>query len=243
MAFPLAHPAAVLPFRRWCPRVLSLPALVIGSLTPDFGYALAVWNLGGVSHRFFGIFVFCVPIGMALAVVLHRLRHWIVRLFPAGYRKALQPLCKVPLPTWRSLALSVMLGAMTHYVLDALTHRDGWIVERIACLNAPVIVVHGYLARVHHLLYHGTTFIGAFFLCVAAHKWADETLRSGKSPLPLKRWMVALVFAGLATLLSLHHHIVKTLLAEIATGTGMLLAVAGFVFCTSFEGGKEPAQP
>ena len=38
MPFPLAHPAAVLPFRRYCSRWLNFPALVIGSLVPDLGY-------------------------------------------------------------------------------------------------------------------------------------------------------------------------------------------------------------
>jgi hypothetical protein len=41
MPFPLAHPVAVLPFRRYCPRFFSLPALVAGSLVPDYGHPKA----------------------------------------------------------------------------------------------------------------------------------------------------------------------------------------------------------
>jgi hypothetical protein len=37
MPWTFAHAAAVLPLRRCCPRRLHFPALVIGSLTPDFG--------------------------------------------------------------------------------------------------------------------------------------------------------------------------------------------------------------
>jgi hypothetical protein len=49
MPYPLAHPAAVLPLRRLCPRRLSFPALVVGSLCPDVGYPLGVSRF---SHSF-----------------------------------------------------------------------------------------------------------------------------------------------------------------------------------------------
>src|SRR5437762_2617545 len=51
MPFPLAHPAAVLPLRRYCPRFLSFPALVIGSIAPDFGYCFGDLNVEDLSHR------------------------------------------------------------------------------------------------------------------------------------------------------------------------------------------------
>jgi len=39
-AFPVAHPAAVLPLRRFAPRHLDFAARVIGALSPDFACAL-----------------------------------------------------------------------------------------------------------------------------------------------------------------------------------------------------------
>jgi hypothetical protein len=44
MPFPLAHPAAVLPLRRYCPKYLSFPVLIVGSLVPDVGYCLGRLN-------------------------------------------------------------------------------------------------------------------------------------------------------------------------------------------------------
>jgi len=52
MPFPVAHPAAVLPLRRYCPRYLSFPALVVGSLSPDLGYLFGHLHADWFSHRF-----------------------------------------------------------------------------------------------------------------------------------------------------------------------------------------------
>jgi hypothetical protein len=52
MPFPVAHLAAVLPLRRYCPRYLSFPALVVGSLSPDLGYLFGHLHTDWFSHRF-----------------------------------------------------------------------------------------------------------------------------------------------------------------------------------------------
>src|SRR6266404_5342332 len=62
MAFPLAHPAAVLPLRRYCPRGFNFAALVVGSLSPDAGYLFGQRNVDEFSHRVVGSFGFCLPV-------------------------------------------------------------------------------------------------------------------------------------------------------------------------------------
>jgi hypothetical protein len=64
MAFPGAHPAAVLLLRRYLPWCLSFPALIAGSLSPDFGYLFRAMHADWFSHRFWaGSFGFCLPAG------------------------------------------------------------------------------------------------------------------------------------------------------------------------------------
>ena len=90
MPFPLAHPAAVLPLRRCCPRYLSFPALVIGSLCPDSGY---LFHAGNFSHRFLaGSFGFCLPVGLVLVLVFYGVRRPVIGILPASYRRLLLPL-------------------------------------------------------------------------------------------------------------------------------------------------------
>src|SRR5882672_6336607 len=69
MPFTLAHPAAVLPLRRW-PR-LDFVALVIGSMTPDFGYYLLLPDMRLETHSFAGSLETCLPVGLLLVLLFH----------------------------------------------------------------------------------------------------------------------------------------------------------------------------
>lgn len=126
MPFPLAHPVAVLPLRRWCPRHLSLIGLVIGSLTPDTGYAVREWDLNKFTHSFAGSFAWCLPVGLLGVLLVFALRRPLAATLPAPHRLALEPLCTRPLPAWWRIALSVLIGAWTHIVFDAVTHESAW---------------------------------------------------------------------------------------------------------------------
>ncbi len=124
MPFPLAHPVAVLPFRRWCPRPLSLVALVIGSVTPDAGYTLRHLDFDHFTHSALGSVLFCLPVGWISTLVVFALREPLASVLPSPHRQALLPLCTHPRPAWWQLALSVFLGTWTHIVFDRLTHES-----------------------------------------------------------------------------------------------------------------------
>jgi hypothetical protein len=84
--FPLAHPAAVLPLRRYCPRYLSFPGLIAGSLSPDFGYLLGHLHVDQFSHRFWaGSFGFCLPAGLLAVGAYYLVRPPLLALLPARY--------------------------------------------------------------------------------------------------------------------------------------------------------------
>ncbi len=124
MPFPLAHPVAVLPFRRWCPRQLSLVGLVIGSVTPDAGYTLRHLDFDVFTHSPAGSLVFCLPVGMIATLIVFLFRQALAGSLPAPHRQALLTLCAAPRPDWWRLALSVFIGTWTHIAFDALTHES-----------------------------------------------------------------------------------------------------------------------
>ena len=72
MPWTLAHPAAVLPFRRFSGAGrLSFGALVIGSMSPDFVYYIGRFDLGNFTHSPLGVLVTCLPAGLlVLALAL-----------------------------------------------------------------------------------------------------------------------------------------------------------------------------
>ena len=69
MPFPLAHPAAVLPLRRFCPGRLSFLALVIGSVVPDVAYCFGPLDVDVFAHTLPGSLVFCLPMGWLLGMI------------------------------------------------------------------------------------------------------------------------------------------------------------------------------
>src|SRR5262249_43651981 len=109
MPFPLAHPAAVLPLRRFCPRFLSFPVLFMGSLSPDAGYLLAR-GVEEISHRLIG----GLGLGLVLGLVMFYGFYWVLPLvmarFPASFRKMLRPLWIRPSGSFGIVALSVLIG-------------------------------------------------------------------------------------------------------------------------------------
>jgi hypothetical protein len=195
MPFPLAHPAAVLPLRRFCPRHLNFPALVIGSLSPDVGYAFGRLQLQNFSHRpLAGTFGFCLPVGLALVLGFYLIRRPVVRLLPARLQPIFLPLCQQPAGSPFRIAVSLVLGALTHELLDALTHPENWLVQYLPVLLAPVPVVGQPRLLVCNVLYAGCTFAGVVWLALAyQHWWAKN---AGAAIPRGMQWVCAALLAG-----------------------------------------------
>ncbi len=210
MPFPLAHPAAVLPLRRYCPARLSLPALVIGSLSPDAGYLFEGLGWGALSHRAVGSVVFCLPVGIVLAALFYALRTPIVKLLPAPYQRALLPLCqRAPTPAW-AVVISLLVGAWTHLLWDSFTHNDGWCVQNLPVLQTVVVAVGNRTARVCHLLWYGCSFAGVIWLFLAFEKWKQAKIGGGTGVSIGSVMLDAVLVALLVLPIALVHHLAPT---------------------------------
>jgi hypothetical protein len=118
MPYPFAHPAAVIPLARF-----GVPsALAIGSIVPDLWYFVPLVGRDD-SHGLAGLFWFCLPAGGLLYVVFHVLlkQPLIALLSP---RLAAFTAVGLPRASWRAVALSIVLGALTHLAWDALAHAN-----------------------------------------------------------------------------------------------------------------------
>jgi hypothetical protein len=209
MPFPLAHPAAVMPLRRFCPRWLSLPALIIGSLTPDAGYLFGEKGAGGFSHGFLGTFGFCLPAGILMVALFYWLRRPVVRILPAPYRRALLPLCQQPPRSPWAIIASLLIGTWTHLLWDSFTHTTGWFVQHLPLLQSSVAVVAGHQARVCHLLWYGCSFAGVVWLFWLFEKWKQSCL-SGAASVSGKAVMRDAVLVAFSVVpIELVHHLIR----------------------------------
>jgi hypothetical protein len=218
MPFALAHPAAVLPLRRFCPKWLSLPGLVAGSVSPDAGYPFSRFGLDTLSHRLLGSVIFCLPVGLAVVALFSALRSRVGAVSPFRI-----PEDVVVGETWRAgsrlaLVVSVLIGAWTHIFWDGFTNPHGWFVVRLDLLQVVIALVGHRTIRVCHLLWYASSFLGMLCLCRVYQKSLLDS--SGADAVAQRRlWLTAILVAAAVLPIGVVHHLF--------TGVaGMLLVTA-----------------
>lgn len=148
MPFTLAHPVAVLPFSR-C-RYCHFPALVIGSLSPDFVYFLhgrAVSGGHGLADMLWPNLPLCFAVyWLYLALWRDTLSNFLPNCLNAvPYR----PSENVDFNKLKAAAFipSALFGMATHLFLDAFTHPTGWFVQHFPVLQQTVLFLPVFNAR------------------------------------------------------------------------------------------------
>lgn len=164
MPFPLAHPSAALLFRRWCPRYLCLPALVIGSLTPDLANCL---NWDHFAHSAMGSVVFCLPVGLLILGAFYATRRSLVDALPEPHRGALLPLCDVPRPSFGIGVGSLLIGSWMHLGWDLFTHSHSPVAQQMGVLSVPLPGAWPFSLRLSQALWLISTGGGIMGLGVA----------------------------------------------------------------------------
>jgi len=199
MPVTFAHPAAILPLAR---RGLVLSALVVGSMAPDFPYYIQMSAKNQYGHTFSGIFLLCVPSGLAVLWVFHCvLKYPLLALLPEDHRQCLLPVAANfrfgPVRQFALILLSLALGAATHIVWDAFTHQNGWVVRHLPALSAPVFPFAPERLRVYKLLQYLSSVLGTLLLVAAYLRWYRDAPRAAASlPVTLStvnRWRVLLL--------------------------------------------------
>jgi hypothetical protein len=168
MPFTLAHPAAILPLRGV--RYLRTVPLIIGALVPDLHYYLP-WIFARFmadTHSFAGSLTTDLLSGYLILVIIWLLRRPLTALLSARARwlclAALAPFSH-DRREWIFAPLAIVLGVWTHLLWDAFTHSEGWFVQRVAALSAPVIM-GPYTGTVYHVLQYLSSVFGLVVLAI-----------------------------------------------------------------------------
>ncbi|HEY0957044.1 MAG TPA: DUF4184 family protein, partial [Roseateles sp.] len=171
MPWTFAHPAAILPLRRLCPRWLSLPALILGAMAPDMSYYVGMhgkWR--AFCHTPEGILSACLPVCLLLLALLLRFALPLTVLLPEPHRGLVRSQLQPPSrPAWQTLAvvvLSVLIGAATHLLWDSFTHEGRWGAELLPELEEPLLYALDRQFQLTHLLQHLSTAVGVTALAV-----------------------------------------------------------------------------
>jgi putative effector of murein hydrolase LrgA (UPF0299 family) len=190
MPFTLAHPVAALPIWYASGRRLRLAALVIGSTAPDYEYFLRMQPGGSFGHTIPGLFLFCLPAAwLALWLFDRFARRGVQTLLPSGWQLPLAP--RQHRYSALATAGALLLGAASHVIWDAFTHKTGLGVMLLPVLSAPVSLGSWPLPW-YKLLQHGSTVLGVVILSTLAIRWA----RCQPSVPPGRLAMSALMLLG-----------------------------------------------
>ncbi len=233
MPLPIAHPAAILPLRRYCPKYFSFSALVIGSLVPDVAYALnghrsfatiitffrglpgkewfaaqGIRSWDGLSHSLLGSVLFCLPAGLLVSLAFRLLRGSFVATLPNPHREALAPLCALPAHSLLTYLGSLLVGGWSHLAWDLLTKDNWWLAKSVPLLQMQVAEIGNAHIEVDQAIWIVSSVGGTVVLVVAYIRWLQ---RKGLTVFRLERterpyylgWLIAVMLPGFVVVTAL----------------------------------------
>jgi hypothetical protein len=138
MPFTVSHAAAVLPLHRLSKHTLPLTALMIGSMAPDFGYFFSHEVSRQLTHSFSGLFFFALPVGLTVwlfyVAVLEKAS---ITLLSDRWHTRFAHTDAITLSLVARASIAIILGAVTHLLWDAFTHRATFVTDAFPVLLGP----------------------------------------------------------------------------------------------------------
>lgn len=130
MPFTFSHPAAILPFINIRNKTLSVSALVIGSIAPDFESFISLTNDKIYSHTWGGMFWYDMPLALLLFILFHLfIREAVYAHLPYEIKSRVVSFSEFSwsfsdLRMYWVVPLSLFIGILSHLLLDAFTHLN-----------------------------------------------------------------------------------------------------------------------
>ncbi|NOW94529.1 DUF4184 family protein [Mucilaginibacter sp. SG564] len=172
MPFTFAHPALVLPLKQLPKRWISMTALVMGSMVPDFEYFFRMRVRSIYSHTLSGLLWFDLPVGLLLFLVYHKIvKDKLIDHLPIQLKQRLSKFkgntqSGVSPEYIAVIVISILIGSTSHLLWDSFTHPAGYFVMAIPVLTYTIHIgdhqLYGY-----KLAQHASTVLGG-----AAILWA-----------------------------------------------------------------------
>jgi uncharacterized protein DUF4184 len=235
MPNPIAHPAASIPFTKVG---LVFSALVAGSLSSDFGYFVPLPG-SFFMYTIPGLMLFDVPVALALLGLFHLLIKWpLLSLLPSSLQRRLYKQAHGfsfgPPKRFLLILLSVLVGSITHVILDSFTHDYGWMVEHFS-------VFHHLIASVplYTVLQYLGSLLGIALLIYWLVRWLPTAPQSDQLPPRFSdQFQMIFVAVAIASLVAVEGRIIYLRLLTGSRFTGhhflMFSTIFSAVFIISF---------
>lgn len=229
MPFTPAHTVAVLPFVR--SGKVSSTALVTGSMSPDFEYFIRMDVLGEWGHDIPGIFLFDLPVTVALVFIFHTVvKGPLIDNLPVFLQRRFARLKQLSarediLDRPLTFAFCACVGAATHICWDGFTHGSGYFVGALPGLYKGVLVpVDGVNYPLWYFLQYLSTAVGLIVLIIYIFLMKPAT---GQVESPgIGYWLGLMLITGMVTTVRLQFpHIKGFPMIVISMISGLCLGV------------------
>lgn len=235
--FTLSHAAAVLPIQRLGQLELPLTALMIGSMAPDFGYFFSHDTSRQLTHSVVSLPLFALPMGLAVWLFyVALLEKATITLLSDRWHTRFAHTDAITPALFARASIAVLLGALTHILWDAFTHRGTFVTDTF-----PILLEHTpglpWVTN-YHLLHGLSSAAGLVILTVWARRLHRQPARSLLRPYHISERArmtangviaVATLFGGLIDWLPYRYAHYTTQLFALAVGlmSGFFIAWCG----------------
>lgn len=161
MPFTASHTAIILPLLKQ--KKLSVSGLLMGSMVPDFEFFIRLQAHVIHGHSIDAMFWLNIPTAILCITLYHLVvRNQLILNLPLYFRKRFQPFLNFDWITYFKLNYikvisSILIGNISHLLWDSFTHFDGFVVTKIAFLNAEF-----WQIPLYHIMQYGFSVLGAF---------------------------------------------------------------------------------
>ncbi|HUQ63913.1 MAG TPA: DUF4184 family protein [Acidimicrobiales bacterium] len=158
-----SHQAPVLAIKMRWPATVDGTAMVLGSMAPDWAYALNGTALAFDAHSISGVVAFCVPVAVLASLVLRRVSPALFANLPSPRWLPLRELRALSQrhPPLMVTAMSALVGALTHVAWDLFTHNGRWGPQHIAWLRSTAVTLLNHTLSWASVLQYAGHILGA----------------------------------------------------------------------------------
>ena len=172
MPLTFSHPAIVLPAKFLPEKWVSMTALIVGSVTPDFEYFFRMRETSFYMHTWAGMVCIDLPLGLLLTFIYHYIvRNLFICNIPGFFRKRFSPYMNfnwgeyVEQHFWMVI-ICLLLGTASHLFWDSFTHPEGHFVKVIPVLKQSTYIF-GSRIQYARVLQTISTIVGAIVILFA----------------------------------------------------------------------------
>ncbi|ANE48384.1 hypothetical protein SY83_21235 [Paenibacillus swuensis] len=213
MPFTFAHPLYIAPLKWLQPSYISLTGLILGSMSPDYEYFIALEPFQSIGHSATGLLFQGIPLSILFACLFH----YIIKIplaehLPSLYNTDLKTRQWIKMNEHRKFGnlkaafvflICVVIGFYSHIGLDAFTHKSGSFVTKYSFLQQTIAGFPVYKLLQHTLSLIGLT-LEAWFLINLLKRTKLTTASDRQRPhTKLRYWLLVMLITIITVALKL----------------------------------------